>query len=165
MKIPTNASFKTASIKVEQGYAASRKHLGCDATMLNKDLKARYIKKLIFAAVFAFFLLPFASTAQVNSVEFGKNRVQFKKFKWQYYQTKNFNIYFNQGGQELAKFVAQSAEKELPQIETAAEYSLQRRANIVLYNSYADMQQSNIGIGFDWQNTSGIKINNHFIVH
>ena len=167
MKIPTNASFKTASIKVEQGYAASRKHLGCDATMLNKDLKARYIKKLIFAAVFAFFLLPFASTAQVNSVEFGKNRVQFKKFKWQYYQTKNFNIYFNQGGQELAKFVAQSAEKELPQIETTAEYSLQRRANIVLYNSYADMQQSNIGIGFDWQNTSGTTklVNNKMVIY
>src|SRR5215213_11394234 len=78
------------------------------------------------------FMLP--ATAQVNSVEFGKNRVQFKKFKWQYYQTNNFNVYFNQNGQELAKFVAQLAEKELPQIETAAEFSLQRRANIILYN-------------------------------
>ena len=50
--------------------------------------------------------------------------------------------------EELAKFVAQSAEKELPQIETAAEYSLQRRANIVVYNQYADYQQSNIGYGW-----------------
>jgi hypothetical protein len=38
----------------------------------------------------------------VNAVTFGKNRVQFKKFKWQYYQTRNFNVYFYQGGQELA---------------------------------------------------------------
>ncbi len=87
--------------------------------------------------------------AQVNAVTFGKNRVQYKKFKWQYYQTKNFNVYFYKGGQELAKFVAQAAEKELPSIETAAEYSLQRRANIILYNEYADMQQTNVGLESD----------------
>ena len=100
-------------------------------------------------------LLPFALKAQVNAVEFGKNRVQYKKFKWQYFQTKNFNVYYSQGGEELAKFVVQSAEKELPQIETAAEYSLQRRANLIVYNNYGDYLQSNIGLGFDWQNTSG----------
>ena len=105
--------------------------------------------------------------AQVNSVEFGKYRVQFKKFKWKYYQTKNFNVYFNQHGQELAKYIAQCAEKELPQIESAAEYSLQRRANIVLYNQYADMLQSNIGMGIEWQNTSGITklVNNKMVVY
>ncbi|MBS1510586.1 MAG: hypothetical protein JST86_07100 [Bacteroidetes bacterium] len=109
----------------------------------------------------------FAALAQVNAVEFGKNRVQYKKFKWQYYQTKNFNVYYNQGGEELAKFVAQSAEKELPQIETAAEYSLQRRANIIVYNSYADLQQSNIGLGIDWINTSGATklVNNKMAVY
>src|SRR6195952_2294454 len=117
------------------------------------------VYKAILPLMFLFIAAGFSpsvSKAQVNAVEFGKNRVQFKKFKWQYYQTKNFNVYFNQGGQELAKFVAQSAEKELPQIEKAAEYSLQRRANIVLYNNYADMDQSNIGLGTDWQNATGL---------
>jgi len=117
----------------------------------------------------SFFLLAgsYFAAGQVNSVEFGKNRVQYKKFKWKYYQTKNFNIYYNQHGEELAKFIAQSAEKELPQIEAAAEYSLQRRANIVVYNEYADMLQSNIGLGLDWQNTSGITklVNNKMVVY
>ena len=120
-------------------------------------------------SLISFFLLAgsYFAVAQVNAVEFGKNRVQYKKFKWKYYQTKNFNVYFNQNGQELAKFIAQSAEKELPQIEAAAEYSLQRRANIVLYNQYADMLQSNIGLGIDWQNTSGIAklVNNKMVVY
>ncbi len=107
------------------------------------------------------------AVAQVNSVDFGKNRVQYKKFKWKYFQTKNFNVYFSQNGEELAKFIAQSAEKELPQIEAAAEYSLQRRANIVVYNEYADMMQSNIGLNIDWQNTSGITklVNNKMVVY
>ena len=105
--------------------------------------------------------------AQVSAVEFGKNRVQFKKFKWSYYQTKNFNIYYHQNGEELAKFIAQSAEKELPQMEAAAEYSLQRRANIVLYNDFAEMQQSNIGLGIEWQNTGGGTklVNNKMVVY
>ncbi|HEY4060419.1 MAG TPA: hypothetical protein VGM30_00885 [Puia sp.] len=105
--------------------------------------------------------------AQVNTVEFGKNRLQFKKFKWQYYQTTNFNTYFNQGGQELGKFVCQLAEKELTGIEQFVEYSLQRRANIVIYNSYNDMEQSNIGLNLDWQTTGGITklVNNKMVVY
>lgn len=107
------------------------------------------------------------AVAQVNAVEFGKNRVQYKKFKWSYYQTRNFNIYYYHNGEELAKFIAQSAEKELPQIENAAEYSLQRRANIILYNEYADMRQSNIGLEIDWQNTGGGTklVNNKMVVY
>lgn len=120
-------------------------------------------------SLISFFLLAvsFFAKAQVNAVEFGKNRVQFKKFKWNYFQTKNFNVYYHQNGEELAKFIAQSAEKELPQMEAAAEYSLQRRANIVLYNDFAEMQQSNIGLGVAWQNTSGGTklVNNKMVVY
>ncbi len=123
--------------------------------------------KIILMLLIAWCLLPVATSAQVNSVEFGKSRVQFKKFKWHYYQTANFNIYYHQNGEELAKYIAQSAEKELPQMESAAEYSLQRRANIVLYNDFAEMQQSNIGLGIDWQNTSGGTklVNNKMVVY
>ena len=110
----------------------------------------------------------FASTAQlINSVEFGKNRVQYKKFKWQYFQTPNFNTYYNQNGEELAKFVAQVAEEEAPGIEVFTEYSLQRRVNIIVYNEFADMQQSNIGLGIDWQTTGGATklVNNKMVVY
>lgn len=119
---------------------------------------------LVFASLFFLF---FQSQAQVNTVEFGQNRLQFKKFKWKYYQTPNFNSYFNQNGQPLAKFVAQLAEKELPGIEQTVEYGLQRRANIVIYNSFDEMQQSNIGLSLDWQTTGGITklVNNKMIVY
>ena len=116
---------------------------------------------------FIFIIAGVAANAQVNAVTFGKNRIQYKKFKWQFYQTQNFNVYFYEGGQELAKYAAQAAEKELPQIEAAAEYSLQRRANIILYNEYADMQQTNIGLESDILNTGSITrlVNNKMIVY
>src|SRR5215218_8116275 len=126
----------------------------------------KHIGKKIFLSGLLMLSLGSLVVAQVSSVEFGKNKVQFKKFKWQYYQSQNFNSYFNQNGQELAKYVAQIAEKELPGLETFIEYSLQRRANIVIYNSFNDMQQSNIGQGIDWQNSGGVTklVNNKMVV-
>ena len=116
---------------------------------------------------FIFILQALISTAQVNAVTFGKNRIQYKKFKWQFYQTQNFNVYFYDGGQELAKFTAQVAEKELPQIEAAAEFSLQRRANIILYNEFADRKQTNIGLESDILNAGSVTklVNNKMIVY
>ena len=117
--------------------------------------------------LFLFWLSSQQASAQVNTVTFGKNRLQFKRLNWQYYQTTNFNVYFNAGGQELAKFALQVAELELTDIETAAEYSLQRRANIILYNSYNDYQQSNIGLDNDiitLGNTTKL-VNNKMLVY
>ncbi|HLO80893.1 MAG TPA: hypothetical protein VK166_08045 [Chitinophagaceae bacterium] len=116
---------------------------------------------------FALLLITTGSFAQVNSVEFGKNRVQYKKFTWRYYQTRNFNTYFSMGGLSVGKFVAQVAEEELPQLEEFVEYGLQRRANLVVYNSFTDMKQSNIGIGIEWQNTGGVTklVNNKIVVY
>jgi hypothetical protein len=117
--------------------------------------------------VFLFIVFPFVLQAQVNSVEFGKNRIQHKKFAWKFYQSPNFNTYVAQGGVELGKFVAQVAEEELRSIENFVEYSLQRRANIVVYNSYNDFKSSNIGLGTDWQNAGGITklVNNKLVVY
>jgi len=107
------------------------------------------------------------SKAQVSTVEFGKNRVQYQKFQWKYYQTENFNTYFSQDGLGLGKYVAQIAETELPGLEEFVEYGLQRRINIVAYNNFDEMQQSNIGLGIDWQNTGGMTklVNNKMLIY
>src|SRR6266571_4676260 len=123
------------------------------------------MKKIISSVAGLAFLI--ATQAQVSAVEFGKNRVQYQKFKWKYYQTENFNTYFSQDGLELGKYVAQVAEGELSGIEEFVEYGLQRRANIVIYNNYDEYRQSNIGLGIDWQNTGGVTklVNNKMIVY
>jgi hypothetical protein len=123
--------------------------------------------------IYTFFLMlcllstGFNAVSQTNTVQFGQNRLQYKQFKWRYFQTTNFNTYFNQGGLALGKYVAQVAEEELPKIEKTMDYGLRRRLNIVVYNNYGDMKQSNIGIGLQWQNTGGITklVGNKMIVY
>src|SRR6476660_8870045 len=125
------------------------------------DSMKKIISSVIGLAIF------FTTQAQVNAVEFEKNRVQYQKFKWKYYQTENFNTYFSQDGLGLGKYVAQIAEDQLPGIEEFVEYGLQRRTNIIVYNNFDEMQQSNVGLGLDWQNTGGITklVNNKMLVY
>ena len=125
----------------------------------------KLIGRVSCVSLLAFFSV--YSNAQVTAVQFGKNRVQFHKFKWKYYQTDNFNTYFAQDGLELGKYVAQVAEQELSQLEQFVEYGLQRRANIAVYNSFEEMQESNIGLGIDWQNTGGVTklVNNKMMIY
>jgi len=130
----------------------------------------QYLKRLKYKKIALFILFLFVAgfaNAQVSTVQFGKNRLQFKKFKWQYYQTLNFNSYFHQDGQEIAKYVAQVAEQELPDIEKFVEYNLERRANIIIYNTFDEMKQTNIGLGDDFPNAGGITklVNNKMVVY
>ncbi len=117
--------------------------------------------------IFIMICLAGFSQAQVNAVEFGKNRVQYKKLVWRFHQSPNFNTYTSQGGVELGKYVAQVAEQELGDIENFVEYSLQRRANIIVYSNYDDYKSSNIGLGSDWQSAGGLTklVNNKIIVY
>lgn len=134
-------------------------------TFLNN--KHSLMRKLLLAGVFFAGATCFSVQAQVNTVEFGKNRVQYQKFKWRYYQTTNFNTYFSQDGLGLGKYVTQIAETELPSIEEFVEYGIQRRINVVVFNSFDEMQQSNIGMDIDWQNTGGVTklVNNKMLVY
>ncbi len=125
----------------------------------------KYFSRFTWIGIVTFFSIHLH--AQVNAVEFGKNRVQYQKFTWKYYQTQNFNTYFSQDGLELGKYVTQVAESELTSLEEFIEYGLQRRANIALYNNFDEMQQSNIGLGIDWQNTGGVTklVNNKMLIY
>jgi hypothetical protein len=122
--------------------------------------------RIAIAFLFFAFIIPIVNYAQVNSVQFGRNRVQHKKFSWKFYQTENFNTYFNEGGLEIGKFAAQVAEEELPGIEDVVEYSLQRRANLVIYNNYEDYKSTNIGLGSDYLSAGGLTklVNNKVVI-
>ncbi len=78
--------------------------------------------------------------------------MQFKNFNWRYYSTENFEIYFYDGGNEIARLGAEYLEKEFEKITDVLGYSSYYKTKIFLYNSISDLQQSNVGIneiGFD----------------
>ncbi len=120
--------------------------------------------KFLFIVLSCFFIEN--TIAQVTNVTFGKNRIQYKKRKWEYIESANFNVYYYENGRELAKYALQIAEQELASIENTAEYSLQRRANIILFNHFSDYQQTNIGLESELVNSAGSTklVNNKMLI-
>ena len=93
--------------------------------------------------------LGFSVNAQFHDgllVEYGKNRVQYRNFEWQYHTQGEFEIYYYQGGKALAGDIASivaDARKEL------LEYfgnNLDGPIQILVYNNQVEFKQSNIGL-------------------
>lgn len=81
-----------------------------------------------------------------HQMKFGKNRVQYYDYYWQYYRFDDFDCYFNEYGRELAQYTADYATKKLGEIEDFFDYSLEKRLIFIIYNKNAEYKQSNIGL-------------------
>ena len=100
------------------------------------------MKKLIFIILIA----AIATTSSVSAQEtyFGKNKVRYKDFEWQYIQSKHFDIYFYEDAYETAKFTATVMESAYVEISNELNYKLQNPVPVFVYNSHNDFQQTNI---------------------
>ena len=102
------------------------------------------VKKLIFT--YFLLLVSTAIFAQRTPTVFGQSRIQYKSFKWKKFETNNFEIYYHQGGKEIAKAVAKYAEKDHERIANLLGYYSFKKINIIVYNNIAYKKQSNIGL-------------------
>jgi len=98
--------------------------------------------RIACALIIAFVLR--IDTAQAQDEVFGKNKVQYKHFNWSFLQSDHFDIYFSDGGYELAQFAAVAAESAYTSITKLIRYQLINRVPIVIYNSHNDFQQTNV---------------------
>ncbi len=84
--------------------------------------------------------------AQQSNETFGKNRIQHKRFEWKYYSSENFDIYFYDRGGKAARNSVDYLEEEFEKVTDLIGYLPYAKTKIFLYNSIADLQQSNIGL-------------------
>ena len=127
-------------------------------TML-KDIQLKSGFK--FSLVLFFLLLFKVSDAQFYNglqMTFGKNRIQYNTFYWQYYRFDRYDVYFYSNGRELAQKLSQIVNDEIFNIENTLGYTINRRMLLVVYNRLSHFRQSNIGLvtGDDQYNTGGV---------
>jgi Tol biopolymer transport system component len=94
-------------------------------------------------------------SAQTAEAKFGQNRVQYKDFAWQFYESDHFITYFYPGGQDLAKYVIKSAEDNALAISDLLNYKYRGKIDIIVYNTINELNQTNIGIYDPDQNQGG----------
>lgn len=107
--------------------------------------------KILFA-VLLILVVSSSSMAQFyygTQMDFGKNRIQFAPYKWEYFRFEKFDTYFYKNGRELAAYVSESAIKNLKEIEEFYDYQLDSRIQFVIYNKLSDFRLSNIGLSTD----------------
>ncbi len=78
---------------------------------------------------------------------FGQNRIQHRKFDWKFFDTKHFRVYhYDRAGRALGRYVAEEAENDITVIEKKLGGQFPKRFSIILYNSYDEYLQTNIGL-------------------
>jgi Tol biopolymer transport system component len=94
---------------------------------------------------FLTFLSLLAEAQQAREV-FGRNRIQYKEFKWQYLSSENFDVYFYDDRRKVAQEAIQYLESEFDRITDLIGYPPYLKTKVFLYNSVTEKQQSNVGL-------------------
>ncbi|GIL22641.1 MAG: hypothetical protein BroJett042_11540 [Bacteroidota bacterium] len=87
-----------------------------------------------------------AVQAQHAYERFGKNRIQYKQFRWNYLSSENFDVYYYDDRKRIAQESLDYLEKEFDRITDLIGFYPYQKTKVFLYNSVADLQQSNIGL-------------------
>ena len=119
---------------------------------------SKTLRYLCTALILWLFILPVnAQFYNGSQVTFGKNRVQYTDFLWTYFRFNNLDVYYYLNGKELAQHVADYAGKYIPEIEGKLQTSLDKKIQFIVYNTYSELKQSNIGLmNNTTYNTGGI---------
>ena len=116
-------------------------------------------KKYAFLFLLLMAMAPLAHAQFYNGMNmpFGKNRVQWADFHWSYYMNDNFDVYFYQGGNDLARYAQAYAKDQIPQLEARLNSRFSKKIQFIVFNSKGDFKQSNINLEEEENgNTGGI---------
>lgn len=92
------------------------------------------------------FLLPQLAGAQLVSAEFGQNRLQLEQYDWKHYESSNFIFYYHQEQEGLMKTLLPMAEQDYQQLKSLFEYQIRQPIEVIVYDDYSDLMQSNVGL-------------------
>ncbi len=111
--------------------------------------------QLLFPVLFLVCSGAFGQFYNGSQQEFGKNRVQYQDFLWQYYRFPELETYFYKGGRDVARFVSISGHRNKRELEKFFDFTVDDRIQFVVYNSLTDFRQSNVGVTGDEQYNIG----------
>jgi Tol biopolymer transport system component len=103
------------------------------------------ILSLIIILIFFWTSLP-AQFYNGHQFNFGKNRVQYNDFYWEYYRFQRYDTYFYLDGKKLARYTSKVIDEELKKLEDFFSHSLDQRIIFIIYNKQSEFKQSNIGL-------------------
>ncbi|MBK6331907.1 MAG: hypothetical protein IPL09_00875 [Bacteroidetes bacterium] len=102
-------------------------------------------KKFHFFLLSVMLLITCKVFSQASWEPFGQNRVQYRTFNWKYYDSTHFRTFYYDKGNAHALYALNVAEQELSHIVYMMGGRLNKKLNIIIYNSFSEYKQTNIG--------------------
>ena len=81
-----------------------------------------------------------------SNVSFGKNRIQHKPFDWSFFPGEHFEVYYYQGGQQIAERSLLYCEQEKTRLQKFFNVQLDDKIQVVCFNKQSEFRQSNLGL-------------------
>jgi hypothetical protein len=94
--------------------------------------------------------------ARADAQYFGRNKVQYDKFKFEVLKTEHFDIHFYPEEAEAAKQVGRMAERWYARLSKLMQHRLAGRQPLILYASHPDFEQTNVIEGQLGEGTGGV---------
>ena len=114
-------------------------------------------KILLFSLFFAFFSNLFGQFYNGSQLTFGKSRVQYQNFNWQYYRNPQFDVYFYPNSRPIADYVSAVTPDIIKEIEKKFNFVSEKKLQFIVYRIQSDFKESNFNYdNDDFYNQAGI---------
>ena len=84
------------------------------------------------------------ASPQTEEEGFGKNKVQYREYNWQVYETDKLSIIYYEGSENLALFARDILEAAYSMFEDVLAYTPKIKVPIIIYRSHNDFEQTNV---------------------
>ena len=121
-----------------------------------QELTMRQIFRRIPLVCLAAVLLALSTATPAHAQYFGRNKVQYREFKFEVLKTEHFDIYFYDEERENAARVGRMAERWYARLSSIFEHEMRTRQPLMLYASHPDFEQTNVVGGMIGEGTGGV---------
>src|SRR5918993_2843858 len=114
--------------------------------ILTSPIMNMVVSRRLYAVLIFFLLVSSQLNAQYVQETFGKNRIQYRQFHWQYLSGDSFDVYYYDARKAVAQNALEFLEAEFDRITDLIGYPPYFKTKVFLYNSLSDLRQSNVGL-------------------
>ncbi len=114
--------------------------------MFRKIINIKFVKNILILFLVIQGTNSFSQFYNGSNLTFGKNRVQYQNYNWVYYRGDRCDVYFYHKSKQLAQYVLKYASNQIEDMERTFGNALEDKIQFVVYATYADYKESNIGL-------------------
>jgi hypothetical protein len=111
----------------------------------------------LFCLLFVVFSSVFGQFYNGSHLTFGKSRVQYQDFNWQYYRNPQFDVYYYPNSRAVADYVYAITPDIIKDIEAKFNFTSDKKLQFIVYRTQSDFKESNFNYdNDDFYNQGGV---------